>query len=62
MSVVAATAKKFINDPADVVKESLTGLGLAHSDLLRVDEGSLSCELSGKCAYQSTFEYSSAAG
>src|SRR5437867_2028606 len=38
MSVVAATAKKFINDPADVVKESLTGLGLAHSDLLRVDE------------------------
>ena len=38
MSVVAATAKKFINDPADVVKESLTGLGLAHSDLLRIDE------------------------
>jgi dihydroxyacetone kinase-like protein len=38
MSVVAATAKKFINDPADVVKESLAGLGLAHADLLRIDE------------------------
>jgi dihydroxyacetone kinase-like protein len=29
--------KKFINEPADVVKESLTGLGLAHADLLRID-------------------------
>ena len=37
MSVVSATAKKFINAPADVVRESLTGLGLAHADLLRVD-------------------------
>jgi phosphoenolpyruvate---glycerone phosphotransferase subunit DhaK len=37
MSVAEATAKKFINAPADVVKESLTGLGLAHPDLLRID-------------------------
>jgi dihydroxyacetone kinase-like protein len=37
VSVVAATVKKFINDPADVVKESLTGLGQAHADLLRID-------------------------
>jgi dihydroxyacetone kinase-like protein len=29
--------KKFINEPADVVKESLTGLGLAHADLVRID-------------------------
>jgi dihydroxyacetone kinase-like protein len=38
MSVVQATAKKFINDPADVVSESLQGLGLAHPDLVRIDE------------------------
>jgi hypothetical protein len=31
-----------------------------YADLLRVAEGPLSFELSGKCAYQSTFEYSSA--
>jgi dihydroxyacetone kinase-like protein len=37
VSVVAATVKKFINDPADVVKESLTGLGQAHADLVRID-------------------------
>ena len=37
MSVVAQTLKKFINDPADIVKESLIGLGQAHRDLLRVD-------------------------
>ena len=30
-----------------------------YADLLRVEEGRLSYELSGKCAYQSTFEYSS---
>jgi dihydroxyacetone kinase-like protein len=29
--------KKFINEPGDVVKESLTGLGLAHDDLVRID-------------------------
>ena len=28
MSVVAQTLKKFINDPADVVKDSLIGLGI----------------------------------
>jgi dihydroxyacetone kinase-like protein len=37
VSVVAQTLKKFINDPADVVKDSLIGLGQAHGDLLRVD-------------------------
>jgi phosphoenolpyruvate---glycerone phosphotransferase subunit DhaK len=37
VSVVAATVKKFINDPADVVRESLTGLGQAHADLVRID-------------------------
>ncbi|HKF79194.1 MAG TPA: hypothetical protein VKB17_00030, partial [Thermoleophilaceae bacterium] len=30
------------------------------AELLRVDEGPLSFELSGRCAYQSTFAYSSA--
>jgi dihydroxyacetone kinase-like protein len=29
--------KKFLNDPEDVVKESLTGLAAAHGDLLRYD-------------------------
>jgi dihydroxyacetone kinase-like protein len=29
--------KKFLNDPADVVKESLTGLQAAHGELLRYD-------------------------
>jgi dihydroxyacetone kinase-like protein len=37
VSVAEATAKKFINAPSDVVKESLTGLGLAHPDLVRID-------------------------
>ena len=37
MSVAVATTKKLINDPADVVKESLEGLGLAHPDLVRID-------------------------
>jgi dihydroxyacetone kinase-like protein len=36
-TVATRTMKKFINDPADVVKESLAGLAAAHSDLLRVD-------------------------
>ena len=31
------TMKKFLNDPADIVKESLTGLAAAHGDLLRYD-------------------------
>jgi dihydroxyacetone kinase-like protein len=29
--------RKFLNDPADVVKESLAGLAAAHADLLRYD-------------------------
>src|SRR5207248_8044550 len=37
VSVAVASVKKFINEPADVVKESLTGLGLAHADLVRID-------------------------
>jgi phosphoenolpyruvate---glycerone phosphotransferase subunit DhaK len=37
MAVATQTAKKFINDPANVVKESLAGLGAAHADLLRID-------------------------
>jgi len=31
------TMKKFLNDPADVVTESLAGLAAAHGDLLRYD-------------------------
>jgi dihydroxyacetone kinase-like protein len=39
MMAVATTPsmKKFLNDPADLVKESLVGLAAAHSDLLRYD-------------------------
>jgi len=37
VSVAVASVKKFINDPTDVVRESLTGLGLAHPDLVRID-------------------------
>ena len=37
MSVATQTMKKFINAAEDVVKESLAGLGAAHSDLVRVD-------------------------
>ena len=37
MSVAVASVKKLINEPADVVKESLVGLGLAHPDLVRID-------------------------
>jgi phosphoenolpyruvate---glycerone phosphotransferase subunit DhaK len=38
MAVVApSTMKKFLNDPADLVKESLAGLAAAHGDLLRYD-------------------------
>ena len=32
-----------------------------YADVLHVEEGPLSYEISGKCAYESTFEYSSAA-
>ncbi len=31
------TMKKFLNDPADLVKQSLAGLAAAHGDLLRYD-------------------------
>jgi phosphoenolpyruvate---glycerone phosphotransferase subunit DhaK len=38
MAVAATpTMKKFLNDPADLVKESLAGLAAAHGDLLRYD-------------------------
>ena len=38
MAVTATpTMKKFLNDPADLVKESLAGLAAAHADLLRYD-------------------------
>jgi len=33
--------------------------GEYHADLLRVSDGALAYELSGRCAYQSTFEYAS---
>src|SRR5256714_15685018 len=36
-TVETRTMKKFINDPADIVKESLAGLAAAHPDLVRVD-------------------------
>ena len=37
MAVATHVMKKFINDPADVVRESLAGLAAAHPDLVRVD-------------------------
>jgi dihydroxyacetone kinase-like protein len=37
MATVAPPMKKLINDPADVVRESLAGLAAAHPDLLRYD-------------------------
>jgi dihydroxyacetone kinase-like protein len=37
MSTVTATMKKFLNDPADIVRESLAGLAAAHGDILRYD-------------------------
>jgi dihydroxyacetone kinase-like protein len=37
MSVATTPMKKFLNDPADVVRESLAGLAAAHGDLLRYD-------------------------
>src|SRR3954470_13570522 len=39
MSTAATTPmKKFLNDPADVVRESLAGLAAAHGDILRYDD------------------------
>ena len=37
MAIATHVMKKFINDPADIVKESLAGLAAAHPDLVRVD-------------------------
>jgi dihydroxyacetone kinase-like protein len=39
MSTATTTMKKFLNDPADVVRESLAGLAAAHGDILRHDDG-----------------------
>ncbi|HEY3188010.1 MAG TPA: dihydroxyacetone kinase subunit DhaK [Solirubrobacteraceae bacterium] len=38
MTVASATMRKLLNDPADAVKDALTGLAAAHPDLLRVDD------------------------
>jgi phosphoenolpyruvate---glycerone phosphotransferase subunit DhaK len=37
MAIATHVMKKFINDPADIVKESLAGLAAAHPDLVHVD-------------------------
>jgi len=37
MAVATTPMKKLLNDPADVVRESLAGLAAAHADLLRYD-------------------------
>jgi phosphoenolpyruvate---glycerone phosphotransferase subunit DhaK len=37
MAVDVATVKKFLNNPDDIVQESLAGLGAAHADLVRID-------------------------
>jgi dihydroxyacetone kinase-like protein len=34
---IAVSVKKFLNNPEDVVKESLAGLGAAHPDLVSID-------------------------
>src|SRR5258708_11109909 len=39
MAVETNQMRKFLNDPARVVKESLAGLAAAHSDLVRYDAG-----------------------
>jgi dihydroxyacetone kinase-like protein len=39
MATVISQMRKFINDPEQVVKESLAGLAAAHGDLLRYDAG-----------------------
>ena len=36
-TVATHTMRKFLNDPADLVRESLTGLAAAHADILRYD-------------------------
>src|SRR5215210_8056890 len=37
MATVATQMKKLLNDPANIVKESLAGLAAAHGDLVRYD-------------------------
>src|SRR5215210_7159365 len=37
MATTVTPMKKFLNDPADVVRESLAGLAAAHGDILRYD-------------------------
>src|SRR5437899_459123 len=37
MAIAVRSMKKFLNDPANLCKESLTGLAGAHGDLLRYD-------------------------
>jgi dihydroxyacetone kinase-like protein len=37
METATAAMKKFLNDPADLVKESLAGLAAAHGDIVRYD-------------------------
>jgi phosphoenolpyruvate---glycerone phosphotransferase subunit DhaK len=37
MAIATQVMKKFINDPADIVTESLAGLAAAHPDLVHVD-------------------------
>ena len=37
MAIDVATVKKFLNNPEDIVQESLAGLGAAHPDLVRID-------------------------
>src|SRR3977135_1155154 len=39
MATVVQRMRKFLNDPEQVVKESLVGLAAAHGDLLRYDAG-----------------------
>src|SRR3954451_11402979 len=37
MAVASTSMRKLLNDPADLVKESLAGLAAAHGDLVRYD-------------------------
>jgi len=39
MAIETRKMRKFLNDPAQVVKESLAGLAAAHPDLIRYDDG-----------------------
>jgi dihydroxyacetone kinase-like protein len=37
MAIAVSSVKKFLNNPEDIVQESLAGLGAAHPDLVRID-------------------------